>query len=279
MSENPRRHFTDKVNKDFNLSSNPPPENPKNDKGAPANQNDIPQYEPYDDEDEDVFTFGFGTAGSEVPEKLLRDLAEKTLPKTPEIKKALTYCDNLDFLSLLSAISVQQELKGQVPAAKLDRLTAAALLRAAENIDDIESLFHKDTMSITDEYLALTTQDPDDGDDSPDISEVSKDARRLFLCNVIADLQATSSGVTSGALKAPTEDSMRGLGQIVNRLSEAEDTDDCLLTRTAEEFNKLSDTQNYAVKLILSEDGFLEAVRKKDPPPAQPQPKIKPPKP
>ncbi len=263
MSGSPKKPFNRKANIDFTFDDEPKKQEP-----SPAD-NDEPEIvftpdDDFGDDDDGSYSFTLIGGNVDIPQDVLYDLASKSMPKTPEVQKVLDYASNLDYMCLLTAISVQEELAGKISAVKLDRLTAAALVLGAENVDDIYDLFNRETMSIVDEFLSMLMQD--DGDERVvDIAEFSADTKRIFLCNIITDLQVVAAGLKAGTGEAHPMADLQALGDIVEHLSHTGDADRHLLSRVAEFFNENTTLAHYPLRLNLNADGTVE-IEKFDPP-------------
>lgn len=265
MSGSPKPPFNKNAFKDFSFSKKPPEEagegfDPFPVPDADAGRRPVAELTPPPED--------------EIPQNVLYDLAEKALPKTPEIRKVLDYGSNLDFYSLLTAISLQEQFRGKLPSQKLDRLSAAALLTGTGNIDDIYSLFHRDTTAMTDEFLTMLMQE-DREDRLQEISEFSEDTRRIFFCGILADLALSERRIREGLQPGYPEEDLAGLAHLVSMTSKACKVEAHLLESTVRAFNGVSETQGAPLKLVMSPDGSADIVEKKDPPAL----KIRPPKP
>ena len=273
MSDSPKSNFNRKANKDFTFEDEPkkPAIVPK-DAEDDGDKITIEFTSDNDngDGDDDILEINFTADDGEISQDTLYDLASKSLPKTPEVQKVINYGSNLDYICLLTAIAVQEELKGKVPAAKLDQLTAAALVMGAENLDDIYDLFDTKTTAIVDEFLTMLMQDDRD-DRVRDIHEFSKDTKRLFFCSIIADLQVTVAGLIADTTLTPPKKELKALGTIISRISYGDDIDQALVARAADFFNQVNDLTKYSLNLSLNDDGTAD-LKKTKPPSTGPKP-------
>lgn len=241
----------------------------------PVNDNDAPEEDEdeglentefeFVDEEGDVYEFHFGLDDAEAPQDALRDLADKALPRTHEVAKALDHRDELELISLLTAVSVQEQFKGILSSRDLDRLTAAALLIGAHNIDEIYDQFSKATTSIADEFISMNMQE-DKEERLEEIRGFSQGAKRLLFCSVIAELTTTADGLAKGYALPTPRDGLMSVARVVAAGSDG--IDPHLLKRTTELFNKVSEMSGH--DLVMSSDGKMAGPKAKAPKPPKP---------
>lgn len=255
----------------------------KDDAATPVNDNDdIPgddlleddeddfddtEFE-FTDEDGTVYEFHFGLDDTEAPQDALRDLADKALPRTPEVAKALDHREELELISLLTAVTVQEEFKGKISARDLDRLTAAALLIGANNIDEIYDQFSRATTSIADEFIMMNMQEDRD-ERMEEIRGFSQGAKRLLFCSIIAELNTTADGLAKGYAMAAPREGLLSVARVVAAVADGADAH--LVAKTQALFNKVSELSGH--DLVMSSDGKLAGPKAKGPKgPKPPQP-------
>lgn len=268
MSDSPKHSFSGKLRKDFSFE----------DKREESDKNFDPYLGPSEEDDKIIGKTAdkihIAAKEMKIPQNVIYDLAEKSLPKTPEIKKVLDYGSGLDFGSLLTAISLQEQFKGKLPMQKLDRLSAAALLVGTENIDDIYDLFKPETAAMADEFMSMLLQD-DSAEKIRDVHAFSPDTRRIFFCSILADLALSSRKIADGEQAHYAESDLADLADIVSQASKNCTIDGHLLANTVKAYNGVSEIHGFATRLSLNVDGSADIIRKKDPPALR----IRPPRP
>lgn len=267
MSTGPKKPFnkSSDVNQDFTFDD----AEDLNKKNIEEEDNDDALIN-FDPEIDEEIEFSFSPEDEDeqedgIPQELLENLALHGLPRTPEICKALQYLPGLDFISLLTAISVQEQYRSRLPEDQLDRLSAAALLVGEGNVEHLFDFFDPRTVDIANEFLDMFPHE-NRGERMNELLGMSLDARRIFFCGVIADMRAAANGIGDGTVQAPRERDMDGLARTISRVSQVRGVDRHVLENTVDAFNEIATTQGYKIKLTLAPapDGTIEIRR--DPP-------------
>jgi hypothetical protein len=193
--------------------------------------------------------------------------AEKILPKTGEIARALELVTNLPIESLVMAGILEEHMRGNMPDAQVNSLVAAAILSGCANYEDICDEFAPRTRAAVDDFYTVL-QTFDNGMVNMGIyADLSMDGQRSYIASVAADLELFEKEMTSGgSYPLPDAMEMRRMGEFLAAASRVPAEKPCrgdvqMMIRTMQAFNRLSDMMGLNVDLVLRSPDMTIAMR------------------
>ncbi len=199
----------------------------------------------------------------------LTEIARNLLPQHDEIMDALFYVTHLDILGLMTAATVEDEFRGRLDDAAVDRLTAAALIVGGENAETIKDFFSTETASLIEEFLDALAA-PDAKRRQNKISGFSVDAKRLYLASIAADLEITRRNLAEGNETPPSKSQMDAMAALIAQSAAMRDVDTGILHRIVFTYNKLAENLGLSQTLQQKADGTVFVSKnphRKQPPP------------
>jgi hypothetical protein len=209
------------------------------------------------------------------------EAAGNMLPRRREIRDALENISNISMVDVITAGVIEETYRGRMNDARVDAMTAAALLIDAENFDDITGLFMPETVGMVDEMHRMM----DEFDEEVrllNIRSMEPDTKRLFLANAAAGMEMTKYEMKEYGDAGPDKDEHDGLARHIVAAAR-EDVDARLVSRAIKAYNEVSELCGHgttikhdaAGELVINDqpDIVVKAPQPKNNPPKKPGPK------
>ncbi|MEZ0261235.1 MAG: hypothetical protein ACAH80_09505 [Alphaproteobacteria bacterium] len=167
------------------------------------------------------------------------DAAGHMLPRRREIRDALENVSNLSMADVITAGIIEETYRGRMPDARVDAMTAAALLMDADNFDDITGLFQPETVGMVDEMHRMMMA-PEEDVRLLELGGMEPDTKRLFLANTAAGMEMTKYEMKEYGDAGPEKEEHEALAKFIVAAAK-EDLDQRIVNRAIKSFNEVSE--------------------------------------
>jgi hypothetical protein len=166
------------------------------------------------------------------------DAAGHMLPRRREIRDALENISNLSMSDVITAGIIEETYRGRLPDARVDAMTAAALLMDADNFDDITGLFQPETVGMVDEMHRMMAE-PEAEVKLLELGGMEPDSKRLFLANAAAGMEMTKYEMKEYGDTGPEKEEHDMFAKFIVAAAK-EDVDQRIVARAIKSFNEVS---------------------------------------
>lgn len=181
------------------------------------------------------------------------DAAGHMLPRRREIREALENISNLSMVDVITAGVIEETYRGRLNDARVDAMTAAALLIDADNFDDITGLFMPETVGMVDEIHRMMDE-PDEELQLFNLRSMEPDSKRLFLANAAAGMEMTKYEMKEYGDAGPEKEQHDGFAKLIVAAAQ-EDVDARIVNRAIKAYNEVSALCGHGTTIKQSPDG------------------------
>jgi len=167
------------------------------------------------------------------------DAAGHMLPRRREIRDALENISNLSMSDVITAGIIEETYRGRLPDARVDAMTAAALLMDADNFDDITGLFQPETVGMVDEMHRMMAE-PEAEVKLLELGGMEPDSKRLFLANAAAGMEMLKYEMKEYGDEGPEKEEHDMFAKFIVAAAK-EDVDQRIVARAIKSFNEVSE--------------------------------------
>lgn len=207
------------------------------------------------DDEDDAPLFDPENPDGYVDQDPLYNIACQLLPDRPVIRTTLDNIYNIDFIGLVTAGVIEQTCRGKLSDVETDRLTAAALMAAAENRGEVVALLPAGTVTLAQKLVAFAANPILESG-----TELTRDETCLYEAYLIAKLEAVHKGVKIDTYVDNNGIDFNKVADVLTALTAItpEELETPFAKRAKDCFNAVAKSLDLSKELEISNDNKLE---------------------